>query len=249
MDRKEYLAKVMNFIKAYKELQEYGDPNIPPAEFVENMYHMFDAFNYSFQVNEEEIHKILGYYLIYSDDTNEIKQKTWDNFSNHLQKITAITQHSFLINKCVLCFEKLATEMEHEPSIAKEIYLRSAEEELPEVTNFINRWTEIWKIPPSLTLRIHRATTEAVNNAILHGNLKDYTKKIEVTACKQGNKVTITVKDEGTGFDYMNIPATLPDAEQETGRGLFLIKNSTDKMTFEDNGSKIILSFIIQPDK
>lgn len=249
MDRTEYLAKVKNFITAYKELQEFDNPNISPVDFIEDLFLLFNDLNHPLQANEEDILKILGFYMLNSTDTEKVKRNTWENISNHLLKITNIIKHSYIINKHDLFLEKLITEIEQEPSIVKEVFIRASGEEIQKVIDFLDRWTEAWKITKSLTSRISQATTEAVNNAILHGNKKDYTKKIAVTAGIIENQVVITVKDEGMGFDFVNIPATLPDVKQERGRGLFLIRKFTDELAFEDNGSKIILSFNIQPDE
>jgi len=50
--------------------------------------------------------------------------------------------------------------------------------------------------------------TEAVNNAIQHGNKNDPTKKVQIVfnAAADLNGFSFTIKDEGNGFDYTNIP-------------------------------------------
>ena len=44
------------------------------------------------------------------------------------------------------------------------------------------------------------AMTEAVTNAIIHGNKSDSTKQVEITHSIVDNKLVFTVKDEGHGF-------------------------------------------------
>jgi serine/threonine-protein kinase RsbW len=89
------------------------------------------------------------------------------------------------------------------------------------------------------------ATTEAVNNGIIHGNKRDTNKKVTLT-CEVGDtSLTIRVRDEGQGVD----PATLPDplAEEnllrENGRGVFLMRSLMDEIEFNNspNGSEVIM--------
>ena len=89
------------------------------------------------------------------------------------------------------------------------------------------------------------ALTEAVNNAINHGNKNDPDKKVIVKYRKTINKVFFTVEDEGDGFDYDNIPdPTAPEnIEKTNGRGVFLMRNLVDDITFHENGKKIELIF------
>ena len=89
------------------------------------------------------------------------------------------------------------------------------------------------------------ALTEAVNNAIHHGNLLN-PKKLTTVQCKQINeKLTFLIKDEGVGFDYENLPdPTDPkNVEKPDGRGIYLMKHLSDEISFENNGSCIELSF------
>ena len=74
--------------------------------------------------------------------------------------------------------------------------------------------------------------TEAVTNAIEHGNKNELNKNVFVDYKKTNNKLIFKVKDEGIGFDFDNIPdPTLPEnIEKEDGRGVFLIKNLADSI-------------------
>lgn len=91
------------------------------------------------------------------------------------------------------------------------------------------------------------AITEAINNAIIHGNKKELTKFVQLQIAIKTEFLYFTIKDEGCGFDYNDIPdPTLPDNLcKESGRGVFLMRNLADKVIFENNGSTIILIFCI----
>ena len=89
------------------------------------------------------------------------------------------------------------------------------------------------------------ATVEAVNNAILHGNKMDPKKKVKFSFRIEDKWITFTVKDEGTGFNFSNIPdPTLPEnLEKPHGRGIFLMKHLVDEIHFMNNGSQVEMKF------
>ncbi len=89
------------------------------------------------------------------------------------------------------------------------------------------------------------AIVEGVNNAIVHGNKLDISKKVQVEYLINDTTVQFTIIDEGKGFNFNDIPdPTLPENIEKThGRGIFLMNHLADKIEFENNGSKVILSF------
>ncbi len=92
------------------------------------------------------------------------------------------------------------------------------------------------------------AMTEAVNNAIVHGNKLDPSKQVTVTFDVPDHKtMRFTVEDEGPGFDYSNLPdPTAPEnIEKPHGRGVFLMRKLADGCDFQDNGRIVILDFTV----
>ncbi|MDX1444591.1 ATP-binding protein [Lishizhenia sp.] len=89
------------------------------------------------------------------------------------------------------------------------------------------------------------AVTEAFNNAVQHGNQGKSTCKVVVKAYEDTGFIKLSVKDEGDGFDYDNLPdPTAPEnLEKENGRGVFLMKSLADEVEFEEKGALVILSF------
>lgn len=90
------------------------------------------------------------------------------------------------------------------------------------------------------------AVTEAVNNAITHGNHNEEDKKVKIEVTQEDKKVVFTVADEGKGFDFQNLPdPTAPEnIEKPDGRGIFLMKNLSDEVNFDLNGSKVSITFV-----
>ncbi len=87
--------------------------------------------------------------------------------------------------------------------------------------------------------------TEAVNNAILHGNKNDLSKKVNIEFIPKNGMLSFFVKDEGAGFDHTAIPdPTNPEnIEKLNGRGIFIMRHLTDSVFFHDKGSKVELNF------
>lgn len=81
------------------------------------------------------------------------------------------------------------------------------------------------------------AVTEAVNNAIIHGNKQDKKKKVYVKFTFEGEKIIVTVKDEGMGFNPKNIsdPIAPENLLKESGRGIFILKALMDEVQFDFN--------------
>jgi len=91
------------------------------------------------------------------------------------------------------------------------------------------------------------AVTEAVNNAIIHGNKNEESKQVVVEVDHEGTNLTFNVIDHGDGFDFENLPdPTAPENIQKPdGRGIFLMKNLSDDVNFDLNGSKVSITFAV----
>jgi len=89
---------------------------------------------------------------------------------------------------------------------------------------------------------IELALREALANAIVHGCNNDPSKKVECcVACTESSDIVIVVRDPGEGF----VPATVPDPlavenlQSTHGRGIYLINQLMDEVSFERNGAEI----------
>lgn len=89
------------------------------------------------------------------------------------------------------------------------------------------------------------ALTEAVNNAIQHGNKFDSAKKINILFEPQNQILKFEISDEGDGFDFNQVPdPTAPEnLEKPNGRGVFLMRHLADDVKYFDNGRKVELTF------
>lgn len=92
------------------------------------------------------------------------------------------------------------------------------------------------------------AMTEAVNNAIVHGNKLDPSKQVTLTFdIVNETNMRFIIEDEGPGFDYNNLPdPTAPEnIEKPHGRGVFLMRQLADACSFDDGGRVVTLDFAV----
>jgi len=127
----------------------------------------------------------------------------------------------------------------------KELLVKSKIESLREVEKFIDLIAKEQHLDNNVYGNILIATLEAANNAIIHGNKLDDNKQVFITFNIDSKIITLEVKDQGTGFDYMNIPdPTAPEnIENISGRGVFLMSKLSDGITFHQNGALVELIF------
>lgn len=127
------------------------------------------------------------------------------------------------------------------------IKIPSLLENIRVVESVIDQLREKYKLADDIYGNVTVAVTEAINNAIVHGNKNDKNKNISFRISIDKNNLSFSVEDEGIGFDYHDLPnPTAPEnIEKLGGRGIFLIKHLADEVNFLANGSKIQLKFYL----
>jgi len=127
----------------------------------------------------------------------------------------------------------------------QKLLIPSKSENIVLVERLIDDVCDLFDIKEDLYGHMLVALTEAVNNAIQHGNRVNPNKNIEISFKVREGRIFFTVKDQGPGFDHNNLPdPTDPkNIEKPTGRGIFLMKHLADNVAFEEKGTKVILEF------
>lgn len=120
-------------------------------------------------------------------------------------------------------------------------------EELAKVENAIEGLFEDGKLTEVNYGNVIVASTEAALNAINHGAKNDPNLLLKFDLDISEKEITIVVEDSGLGFDHQNLPdPTDPDnIEKGSGRGIFIMKNLSDSLEFENNGAKVIMKFLL----
>jgi CheY-like chemotaxis protein/anti-sigma regulatory factor (Ser/Thr protein kinase) len=127
---------------------------------------------------------------------------------------------------------------------------------------------DAWRLDKTSQLRIGTALEEALLNAYYHGtlevssDLKDIDRddfqavaeqrrlqspyrdrQIEVRVELHAENVTLSIRDEGPGFDPAEVPDPLDEANQDRpcGRGVMLMRSFMDDVSFNASGNEVTL--------
>lgn len=129
-----------------------------------------------------------------------------------------------------------------------QLILPSLPENIHKVEKFVEDICDEFNINNTYFGNILVALTEAVENAMKHGNNNDPAKQVQIVFSSDPEGLSFMIKDEGKGFDLNSIPDPTDlniDAEEIKGRGIFLIRNLADEVNFTHNGSCVELIFKI----
>lgn len=137
------------------------------------------------------------------------------------------------------------------------------------VADIAHELTRQLRLDEEVLWRIETALSEAVSNALVHGNLSlgstardigDFEahdaaiaealsdpakahRMLLLVARRTTEGIDILLRDAGDGFDPRQ---TNPEASGGSGRGVDLIQSLADRVTYEDGGRSICMSFRLQ---
>ena len=116
----------------------------------------------------------------------------------------------------------------------KELVIKSKLENMSLVENFIDEVSISLSVVSDLYGNLLISTIEAVTNAIVHGNENNPAKLVHINVDSDEHSINVKVADEGKGFNFDVVPdPTKPDLiEKPDGRGIFLMKNLADNVTY-----------------
>jgi serine/threonine-protein kinase RsbW len=125
------------------------------------------------------------------------------------------------------------------------IQVPSMIENIRMIESFIDNAKEKFHLDDDIYGNIMIAVTEAVNNAIKHGNNSVKSKNVYLSLSLHDSLIKFIIKDEGEGFNYDGLPdPTAPEnLEKPGGRGIFLMRHLSDEVQFKDHGRTVELSF------
>jgi serine/threonine-protein kinase RsbW len=125
------------------------------------------------------------------------------------------------------------------------IQLASLPENIIKVEVIVNQLKADMGLSDEMEANILVSLTEAVNNAIYHGNRCDGSKQVTINLNSTAESLVFSVSDEGAGFDTENVsdPTSPENIDKPTGRGIFLMRSLADQVEFLDGGKKVQISF------
>ena len=121
------------------------------------------------------------------------------------------------------------------PEKKYQLVISSEIENIEKVESFTEKISKLLNFSEDERDRIAIAVTEAVNNAIIHGNKLDPRKSVSIDISAVRGGIQIVVKDEGEGFDLDAVPNPLAPENllKESGRGIFILKSLMDKVQYD----------------
>lgn len=131
------------------------------------------------------------------------------------------------------------------PARGQKIKIESSSENIRLVERLIEDICEVYNVSEDNFGNILLAVTEAVNNAIYHGNESNPQKCVHIGFENSPKALVFSVCDEGKGFDHANLPdPTDPtNIDKMHGRGVFLMRHLADKVEFNQDGKEVQLTF------
>ncbi len=93
---------------------------------------------------------------------------------------------------------------------------------------------------------IGMSVRESVTNAIQHGNKLDQGKRVDIKFAVEPDQLSISVRDQGAGFQVENLPNPLDPENllKPSGRGIFYIRSFMDQVEFRtpsQGGTEILM--------
>ena len=123
--------------------------------------------------------------------------------------------------------------------------LPSSLSSVAELDVFVNDLMQRHELNEDVHGKLLVSLTEAVTNAIRHGNQFDADKCVRVEVYRDNVQLKVVVIDQGCGFEPDSIPdpTTEEALEKEGGRGVFLMKLLADKIAFRDEGRAVEMCY------
>ncbi len=123
--------------------------------------------------------------------------------------------------------------------------LKSHPKNVSVIEPYVNQIVEEYGVDTEMYGNILISLTEAVNNAIIHGNDHDEEKSVSVQLRKNDKCLNFAITDQGKGFNFNDLPdPTAPENILKIGgRGVFLMRQLADLVIFSNEGSTVEVQF------
>jgi len=121
---------------------------------------------------------------------------------------------------------------------------------LPELEEFIIQIANEAKLDSAKINNLALSFSEAISNCMKHGNSYDKTKTVTIVVTISETVLSISLKDEGKGFDLKAVPdPTKPEnLLKESGRGIHIMRNFLRDLRykFTPQGTEVTLEISLK---
>ncbi|MCF6270456.1 MAG: ATP-binding protein [Melioribacteraceae bacterium] len=118
---------------------------------------------------------------------------------------------------------------------------------IPEVDEFIFDKITSLNLKENTLSNLSLALSEALSNAMVHGNKLDPNKDVIVSIKISNDELILCIKDEGNGFDPDSVPdPTKPEnIMRDSGRGIHIMRSFIDQVSYNFSSVGTELKFVI----
>lgn len=116
---------------------------------------------------------------------------------------------------------------------ARELVLPNETSRLSDIRSFVVTFLGDARVPVDVATEIQLAVGEAAGNAARHGRKLEGWSEVRVQCRYADGTVTVTIADDGPGFDPGAVGEDLPDKFASGGRGVFLMRQLMDDVSFD----------------
>lgn len=119
------------------------------------------------------------------------------------------------------------------------VTLSSTFDQAETIPDFVDKIAKECSLGEDPTETFKLILSEAVTNAIVHGNEENPDKSVHVRVVIKDDSISADVKDEGAGFkpEEKKDPLKEENLLDTSGRGIFLIREFSDHLEFRENGT------------
>ncbi|MDZ7374974.1 MAG: ATP-binding protein [candidate division KSB1 bacterium] len=127
-----------------------------------------------------------------------------------------------------------------------QLAIASEPQKIAEVEEEVERYLLPWVPAEDDRDSIAIALTEALSNAIYHGNRLDPRKQVVIWVWIEPGQVKLRVKDEGEGFDpsALEDPLTPENLLRDRGRGIFILRALMDSVDFDFSQGGTVVTLV-----
>ena len=125
--------------------------------------------------------------------------------------------------------------------LSKEISMESRLSLIPATVDELRSDPELRSRLEGRELGFYVAVSEALANAVTHGNHNDPSRKVYVRyPCEPDDELSILIRDEGGGFNSGNV--SMPkDIQEDRNLGIWLMRSCMDEVQFQNNGTEVYM--------
>ena len=125
------------------------------------------------------------------------------------------------------------------------LILKSNRNEIRKFEVLLEQANQKFNLAAEKFVNLQIACSEALINAIVHGNKEDESKSVFTNIEMNELKMCVRIKDEGKGFKIEQLPDPTLNENilKESGRGIYIIRSLVDE--FECNSSEKGTEFIL----